>query len=38
VLSGLSANLFIEEMNRVFGTTIAPLSDAEILQAAGILP
>ena len=38
VLSGLSANVYIAEMNRVFGTTIAPLSDAEILQAAGLQP
>ncbi len=38
VLSGLSANVYIAEMNRVFGTAIAPLSDDEILQAAGLRP
>ncbi len=37
VVSGLFANiLFLEPFNRVYGTGIAPLSDAEILRAAGL--
>ena len=36
VVSGLSANVYIAEFNRVFGTEIALLSDEEILKAAGI--
>ena len=37
VLSGLFANaLFLEPFNRVYGTGIAPLTDEEILEAAGL--
>lgn len=36
VLSALFANLYIDAMNRIFGTALVPLSDAEILRAAGI--
>lgn len=36
VLSGLIADLYIEEMNEVFGTGIAPFSDDEILYIAGL--
>ncbi len=37
VVSGLFANiLFLEPFNRVFGTGLAPLTDEEILQAAGV--
>jgi hypothetical protein len=37
VLSGLLANgMWIEPLNQHFGANIAPLSDEEILQAAGI--
>jgi hypothetical protein len=38
VLSGLSANVYIRAFNNAFGTNIAPFSDQEILQAAGIVP
>lgn len=38
VLSGLTANLYIQAFNREFGTNIAPFSDAEILRNAGIAP
>jgi len=38
VLSGLYAKLYIEAFNRSFGTAIAPLSDDDILRAAGIKP
>jgi lysophospholipase L1-like esterase len=36
VISGLSANVWMAEMNKVFGSNLAPLSDEEILQAAGL--
>lgn len=36
VFSGLFANLFINEMNAVFGTGLAPFSDDEILSIAGM--
>jgi hypothetical protein len=38
VVSGLSANAYIRAFNDAFGTNIAPFSDQEILQAAGIVP
>lgn len=38
VLSSLYANVYIAEFNKSFGTAIAPLSDDEILRAAGIAP
>jgi hypothetical protein len=38
VLSGLYANVYIEALNRAFGTAVQPLRDDEILQAAGITP
>lgn len=38
VLSGLYANVYIRHMDQVFGTTLEPLSDDEILRAAGIRP
>jgi lysophospholipase L1-like esterase len=39
VLSGLMANYyFIEPLNRVYGLSIEPLSEAEILSLAGIDP
>jgi lysophospholipase L1-like esterase len=38
VVSAVNANLYIAQMNAVFGTSIAPLSDAEILRMAGIEP
>lgn len=34
-LSGLFANLYISAINSAFGASIAPLSDAEIIAAAG---
>lgn len=38
VLSGLLANgMWIQPLNQHFGTNITPLSDQEILQAAGII-
>ena len=38
VLSGLLANgMWVEPLNQHFGTNITPLSDEEILQAAGII-
>ena len=37
VLSGLSANVYIQAFNREFGTNITPFTDAEILRAAGIV-
>jgi hypothetical protein len=36
VLSGLWANLIIRGLNQVYGTNIAPLSDQELLSAAGL--
>lgn len=36
VLSGLFANLFIEQINQVFGTGFIPFSDDELLQIAGL--
>lgn len=38
VLSGLTAKVYIEAFNRFFQTGITPLSDDEILRAAGINP
>lgn len=39
VMSGLVANYyFVETLNRVFGLTLAPLSELEILTAAGLRP
>jgi len=39
VLSGLLANgMWVEPLNQHFGANLTPLSDQEILQAAGILP
>lgn len=38
VLSGLYAKVYIEAFNGLFNTAIAPLSDDEILRAAGIKP
>lgn len=40
ILSGiLFANgIFIENVNNAFGTSLAPLTDNELLQAAGIVP
>lgn len=36
VLSGLFANLFIKQMNLVFGAQLTPFSDDELLQFAGL--
>jgi lysophospholipase L1-like esterase len=36
VLSGLIANLYIEQLNAVFGAQLAPFDDDEILRIAGI--
>lgn len=36
VLSGLYANVYLTAFNQFFGTSFTPLSDDEILQAAGL--
>ena len=36
VFSGLIANLYVAEMNAVFGTAFEPFSDDEILRIAGV--
>lgn len=38
ILAGLYAKVYIEAFNRYFHTAIEPLSDDEILRAAGITP
>lgn len=38
VLSSIFANVYIHELNAVYGTSIVPLSDDEILHIAGINP
>jgi len=38
VISGLFANVYINELNRRYGTAIPLLSDEEIIAAAGITP
>jgi hypothetical protein len=38
VFSGLLANLFINGINRMYGTTFSPMTDQQILTAAGYTP
>jgi hypothetical protein len=38
VVSGVSANVYIKAFNAAFGANVAPLTDQEILRAAGIVP
>jgi hypothetical protein len=38
VLSSLYANVYITEFNQSFNTSLVPLSDEEILRAAGLAP
>jgi hypothetical protein len=36
VVSGLIANLYMEQMNAVFGTAFEPFSDDELMRIAGL--
>ena len=38
VFTGLLANLFINAVNRRYGTTFAPMTDQAILTASGYTP